>query len=102
MSTEYALISDIPIVLNRTGVYRISAFQDYSYTSPRGIIISRSNSNYTESIYVLAKNEVSSDVASLSTSFVIFQNSATTNLYIWAKAKTANTNQIGVVIEYLG
>lgn len=103
MSTDYVLISAIPIALNRIGLYRISAFQYYSYTPPRGIIISRSDSDYTASLYVLAKSETSSDVASLSTSCMLMKSATTlSNLYLWAKAKTAANNQIGVVIEYLG
>lgn len=102
-STDYTLISALPIVLTKVGAYRISAFQDYSYTNPRGIIISRSNSDYTESMYVLAKSETSSDVASLSTSCLLYHATTTaTNLYIWAKAKTVSSNQMGVILEYLG
>lgn len=102
-SIDYTLISALPIVLTKVGIYRISAFQDYSNTDPRGIIISRSSSDYTESIYVLAKSETSSPAASLSTSCLFYQSTTNvTNLYLWAKAKTVTTNQMGVIIEYLG
>ena len=101
VGTAYALISGLPIVFSKSGTYRVSAYHSYSHAIPQGLIISRSDSDYTASLNILAKAETTSDVAVLSASTTI-QTTAGTAYYIWAKAKTANTNQMGVTIEYLG
>ena len=103
VSTDYTLISGLPIVLNKQGAYRISAYHSYTHAVPQGLIISRSSTDCTASINVLAKAETTSDVAELSVSINSFSAASTAiNYYLWAKSKTANSNQMGVIIEYLG
>lgn len=101
VGTAYALVSGLPITFSKSGAYRISAYHSYSHAVPQGLIISRSNSDYASSLNILAQSETTSDVAVLSAT-VNVQTTSGTSYYIWVKAKTAGTNQIGVTIEYLG
>lgn len=99
--TTYTLLSDLTVSITKYGVYRISVSHNYTHAVPQGIIISRSNTDYTSSLYVLAKAETTEDVAVLSTDIIIYV-SQVTNYYIWAKTKASGSNAVTVTLEYLG